>query len=126
MLFGSAHQDARRQLVSAIVAQVKAAGADGVNLDFSFRPAPARPVSTLPAPTPAAPAKASHQAPPAQHKAKAAAPAAGTKQQEIVQDIERSKKALEKKKLRTKPGSRLFSVLFRPRQPRCLALHSCW
>lgn len=102
LLFDSARQDTRRQLVSAIVTQVKAAGADGVNLDFTFRPAashsvavmpPARPTAG-PAPTRPAVVKASAR-PAAPHVAAsraAARPAAvapppaalvGTKQQQV-------------------------------------------
>jgi hypothetical protein len=77
MLFDSARQDTRRQLVSAIVAQVKAAGADGVNLDFTFRVAPAFPAVAIPATKSTTPALASHQAPLTQHKAVAGSKATG-------------------------------------------------
>ncbi|MFD1872673.1 hypothetical protein [Hymenobacter bucti] len=87
VLFDSARQDARRQLVSAIVAQVKAAGADGVNLDFAFRAAVARPSAMI---TPArsgavkAPARraASRTAARPAGSLPAAAAPAGTKQQQ--------------------------------------------
>jgi hypothetical protein len=79
MLFDSARQSTRLQLVSAIVAQVKAAGADGVNLDFSFHAAPARPVAPPLTARLATPHSAGRPAAALPHPA---APLAGTKQQQ--------------------------------------------